>query len=35
MDIVDGQVGSVDIVDVIVDGVGSPKGGYMDFIGPI
>jgi len=25
----------VDIVDVIVDGVGLPKGGYIDSVGPI
>jgi len=23
------------MVDVMVDGVGSPKGGRMDFVGPI
>jgi len=35
MDIIDGRVGGADIVDVIVDNKGSPKGGRTDFIGPI
>jgi len=35
MDIINGQAGGADIVDVIVDGAGSPKGGRMDSVGPI
>jgi len=35
MDIINGRVGGVDIVDVIVNGIGSPKGGYINSIGPI
>jgi len=35
MDIIDGRVGGADIVDVIVDSAGSPKGKYTDSVGPI
>ena len=32
---VNSQTGGTDIVDFIVNSVGLPKGGYIDFIGPI
>ena len=35
IDIIDSWVGGIDIVNVMVDSVGLPKGGYIDFVGPI
>jgi len=35
IDIINGQAGGADIVDVIIDGAGSPKGRCIDSIGPI
>ena len=35
IDIIDGRVGGVDIVDVIVDSAGLPKGRYIDSVSPI
>jgi len=35
MDIINSQAGGADIVNVIVNGMGLPKGGRINSIGPI